>query len=75
MDYGLNTEQKRMHLTNSLSNVKSEIYHMLLRSNIDPDVFDPTDYEIDDVLIGERQRLETMLQSLTLINRKLSELT
>ena len=75
MDYGLNTEQKRMHLTNSLSNVKAEIYHMLLRSNIDPDVFDPTDYEIDDVLIGERQRLETMLQSLTLINRKLSELT
>jgi hypothetical protein len=75
MDYGLNTEQKRMHLTNSLSNVKAEIYHMLLRSNIDPDVFDPTDYEIDDVLIGERQRLETMLESLTLINRKLSELT
>lgn len=75
MEYGLNTEQKRMHLTNSLSNVKSEIYHMLLRSNIDPDVFDPTDYEINDVLIGERERLATMLQSLTLINRKLSELT
>jgi hypothetical protein len=75
MDYGLNTEQKRAHLTNSLTNIKSEIYYTLLRSNIDPDVFDPTDYEIADVLIGERERLQTLLQSLTLIERKLSELT
>jgi hypothetical protein len=75
MDYGLNTEQKRATLTSSLANIKSEIYHTLLRSNIDPDIFNPDSYEIEDVLIGERQRLETLLKSLELIERKLSELT
>lgn len=75
MDYGLNPEQKRATLTSSLSSIKSEIYHTLLRSNIDPDVFNPDSYVIQDVLIGERERLETLLKSLELIERKLSELT
>jgi hypothetical protein len=75
MDYGLNTEQKRATLTSSLANIKSEIYHTLLRSNIDPDIFNPDSYEIEDVLIGERERLETFLKILELIERKLSELT
>ena len=75
MDYGLNTEQKRATLTSSLAIIKSEIYHTLLRSNIDPDIFNPDSYEIEDVLIGERERLETLLKSLELIERKLSELT
>jgi len=75
MDYGLNPEQKRATLTSSLSNIKAEIYHTLLRSNIDPDTFDPENYTISEVLIGEQQRLETLLKSLELIERKLSELT
>ena len=37
MDYGLNTQQKKAILESSLGNVKSEIFHLLLRSNIDPD--------------------------------------
>ena len=75
MDYGLNTPQKKAILESSLANVKSEIFHLLLRSNIDPDVFDPANYTISEVLIGEQQRLETLLKSLELIERKLSELT
>ena len=74
MDYGLNSPQKRAILESSLANVKSEIYHLLLRSNIDPDTFDSENYTISDVLIGEQQRLETLLESVKLIERKLTEL-
>ena len=74
MDYGLNSPQKKAILDSSLANIKSEIYHLLLRSNIDPDVFDPENYSISDVLIGEQQRLETLLESVKLIERKLTEL-
>ncbi len=73
MDYGLNTQQKKVVLESSLANVKSEIFHLLLRSNIDPDVFDPENYTISEVLIGEQQRLETLLNSVELIERKLTE--
>lgn len=74
MDYGLNTPQKKAVLESSLANVKSEIFHLLLRSNIDPDVFDPENYTISEVLIGEQQRLETLLNSVELIERKLTEI-
>ena len=74
MDYGLNTPQKKTILESSLANVKSEIFHLLLRSNIDPDVFDPANYTISEVLIGEQQRLETLLKSVELIERKLAEI-
>jgi hypothetical protein len=74
MDYGLNTLQKKAILESSLANVKSEIFHLLLRSNIDPDVFDPENYTISEVLIGEQQRLETLLNSVELIERKLTEI-
>ena len=74
MDYGLNTQQKKLVLESSLANVKSEIFHLLLRSNIDPDVFDPANYTISEVLIGEQQRLETLLSSVELIERKLTEI-
>lgn len=74
MDYGLNTQQKKIVLESSLANVKSEIFHLLLRSNIDPDVFDPENYTISEVLIGEQQRLETLLNSVELIERKLTEI-
>jgi hypothetical protein len=74
MDYGLNTPQKKAILESSLANVKSEIFHLLLRSNIDPDVFDPENYTISEVLIGEQQRLETLLNSVELIERKLTEI-
>lgn len=74
MDYGLNTPQKKAILESSLANVKSEIFHLLLRSNIDPDVFDPANYTISEVLIGEQQRLETLLNSVELIERKLAEI-
>ena len=73
MDYGLNTQQKKAVLESSLANIKSEIFHLLLRSNIDPDIFDPENYTIADVLMGERERLETLLSSLELIERKLAE--
>lgn len=73
MDYGLNSQQKKSILESSLANVKSEIFHLLLRSNIDPDVFDSTNYTISEVLIGEQQRLETLLSSVELIERKLAE--
>ena len=73
MDYGLNTQQKKAVLESSLGNVKSEIFHLLLRSNIDPDIFDPANYTISEVLIGERERLETLLSSIELIERKLTE--
>lgn len=74
MDYGLNTQQKKGILQSSLANVKSEIYHMLLRSGVDPDTFDPENYTISEVLIGEQQRLETLLNSVELINRKIAEI-
>ena len=74
MDYGLNTQQKKAVLESSLANIKSEIFHLLLRSNIDPDIFDPENYVIADVLVGERERLETLLSSLELIERKLTEI-
>jgi len=74
MDYGLNSTQKKAILESSLGNVKSEIFHLLLRSNIDPDVFDPENYTISEVLIGEQQRLETLLNSVELIERKLTEI-
>lgn len=74
MDYGLNTQQKKAVLQSSLANIKSEIFHLLLRSNIDPDIFDPENYVIADVLVGERERLETLLSSLELIERKLTEI-
>jgi hypothetical protein len=74
MDYGLNTQQKKGILQSSLANVKSEIYHMLLRSGLDPDTFDPESYTISEVLIGEQQRLETLLGSVELISRKLTEI-
>lgn len=74
MDYGLNSPQKKAILESSLANVKSEIFHLLLRSNIDPDVFDPANYTISEVLIGEQQRLETLLNSVELIERKLTEI-
>jgi hypothetical protein len=74
MDYGLNTPQKKAILESSLANVKSEIFHLLLRSNIDPDVFDAENYTISEVLIGEQQRLETLLNSVELIERKLTEI-
>ena len=73
MDYGLNPQQKKAILDSSLANVKSEIFHLLLRSNIDPDVFDVNNYTIADVLIGEQQRLETLLNSVELIERKLAD--
>lgn len=73
MDYGLNTQQKKAVLESSLANVKSEIFHLLLRSNIDPDTFDTENYTISEVLIGEQQRLETLLNSVELIERKLTE--
>jgi hypothetical protein len=74
MDYGLNSTQKKAILESSLGNVKSEIFHLLLRSNIDPDTFDPENYTISEVLIGEQQRLETLLNSVELIERKLTEI-
>jgi hypothetical protein len=74
MDYGLNSPQKKAILESSLANVKSEIFHLLLRSNIDPDVFDPANYTISEVLIGEQQRLQTLLNSVELIERKLTEI-
>lgn len=73
MDYGLNTQQKKAVLESSLANVKSEIFHLLLRSNIDPDTFDAENYIISEVLIGEQQRLEALLGSVELIERKLTE--
>lgn len=74
MDYGLNPQQKKAVLDSSLANVRSEIFHVLLRSNIDPDTFDPANYTISEVLIGEQQRLETLLNSIELIERKLTEI-
>ena len=73
MDYGLSAQQKKTILESSLGNVKSEIFHLLLRSNIDPDSFNPENYTISEVLIGERERLETLLDSVELIERKLAE--
>ena len=74
MDYGLNTQQKKGILQSSLANVKSEVYHMVLRSGIDPDTFDPENYTMAEILIGEQQRLETLLKSVELINRKVAEI-
>ena len=73
MDYGLSAQQKKSILENSLTNVKSEVFHLLLRSGIDPDTFDPENYTMSEVLIGEQQRLETLLGSVELIERKLTE--
>ena len=75
MDFGLTVEQKRAALISAQNTAKVEIFNILIRMGIDPDTFTSID-EIEDspLLIGERQRLEVLLNSLVLVESKLSQI-
>jgi hypothetical protein len=76
MDLGLTNEQKTASLQGQKAGIQQEVYTMLVRMNIDPESFDPAvPLEPNDLFVGELARLSNLLQSLTLIESKLAELS
>ena len=76
MDLGLTNAQKTSSLQNQKTGIQGEVYNLLVRMNIDPDDFDPAaPLEPNDSFIGELSRLSNLLESLTLIESKLAELS
>jgi hypothetical protein len=76
MDLGLTNAQKTSSLQGQKTGIQQEVYTMLVRMNIDPESFDPTvPLESNDLFVGELARLSNLLQSLTLIESKLAELS
>jgi|LakMenEpi03Aug12_release.lakeMendotaPanAssembly.Ray.scaffolds.fasta_scaffold2200437_1 hypothetical protein len=76
MDLGLTNAQKTSSLQGQKAGIQGEVYTLLVRMNIDPDDFDPTlPLEQNDSFVGELSRLSNLLQSLTLIESKLAELS
>lgn len=75
MELGLTNEQKITSLNSQKTGIQQEIYTLLVRMNIDPDDFNPTvPLEPNDSFIGELSRVSSLLEALTLIERKLTEL-
>ena len=76
MDLGLTNQQKTSSLQGQKAGIQGEVYTLLVRMNIDPDTFNPTlPLEPNDSFVGELSRLSNLLQSLTLIESKLAELS
>jgi hypothetical protein len=76
MEFALNNEQKRTILLGAKDSATNELYSLLVRIGVDPDLFESID-EIpqDDISIyGERARAQKLIDSISLINSKLEEL-
>lgn len=76
MNFGLSSEQKRTILLTAKDTAMTELYSLLIRAGIDPEEFDPEQgLPTDDLSIyGERIRIEKLVESVTLIDSKLTEL-
>lgn len=75
MDFELTAQQKIDTLTATKKNIKTEIYNILIRVGIDPDTFDENDLsDFDPVMIGEKERVQSLLSGLSMIEAKLAAL-
>ena len=76
MDFGLTLEQKLATLNSAKTGIQGELYSNLLRMGLDPDTFNPEDaLPTEDSFIGEKARVRTLLDSLALIESKITELS
>lgn len=76
MDLGLTNEQKVAALNSVKNSIQSDIYTQLIRMGFDPDTYDASvENEVVDSFVGERNRVNTLIASLTLIESKLAELS
>jgi hypothetical protein len=75
VDFELTAQQKIDTLTATKKNIKTEIYNILIRVGIDPDTFDETDLSgFDPVMVGEKERVQSLINGLTMIEAKLAAL-
>jgi hypothetical protein len=74
MDLGLTSEQKLASLTSIQAGMKGEIYSLLFRCGIDPDTYDPEE-DNGEMFNGELTRARSMIESLKLIESKITELS
>jgi len=75
MDFELTPQQKIDTLTATRKNIKSEIFNILIRVGIDPDTFDENDLSgFDPVMVGEKERIQSLLNGLSMIETKLANL-
>lgn len=76
MDLGLTNEQKVVALNSVKNSIQTDIYTQLIRMGFDPDTYDAlVENEVVDSFVGERNRVNTLIASLTLIESKLAELS
>lgn len=76
MDFSLNTEQKRTILVSTKEAALNELYSLLIRIGVDPDTFDASQglSEDDMSIYGERLRIQKLVESISLMESKLTEL-
>jgi uncharacterized protein YihD (DUF1040 family) len=76
MHFDLTLEQKRTILLSLKESSLNDLYIMLLKIGVDPEVFDGSISSIDDDIsvYTEKMRIEKLLQSLELVNLKLDNL-
>jgi hypothetical protein len=75
MDFELTPQQKIDTLTATRKNIKSEIFNILIRVGVDPDTFDETDLSgFNPVMVGERERIESLISGLAMIESKIASL-
>ena len=77
MDLGLTNEQKLVSLTSAEAGIKTEIFNNLLRMGIDPDTYNPeTGFDtVDPVFTGEKNRVNSLIESLSMIRTKIQALS
>jgi hypothetical protein len=76
MDLGLTDGQKLMALNSVKNSIQTDIYTQLIRMGFDPDTYEPSaDNDVIDSLVGERNRVNTLISSLDLIESKITELS
>ena len=75
MEFNLTTQKKVKALNDTKNNLHSELYTVLVVLGYDPDVFNIATWEPEEVVTsGEEHRLRRIVQSLLLIEQKLTEL-
>jgi hypothetical protein len=76
MNFSLSNEQKRTILLGSKDTAMNELYSLLVRAGIDPDQFNPENDlpESDISIYGERVRIQKLIEAISLIESKLTEL-
>lgn len=75
MDFELTAQQKIDMLVGSKRGIKLEIFNILIRLGLDPDTFDENDLSgFSSVMIAEKERVEALLNSLSMIESKIASL-